>query len=129
MEIKTINRQHKEIIDSFTNEVEKFVYRITDDSNYKSFKHFLPVIQNIQQLHNNVADELETLKINETEWVYMLPNYLLFAGVGFAAAIKNQENEHMINKETEELFQLISNTISNLEILIKKTELKNKQEC
>jgi len=89
----------------------------------------LPVIQNIQQLHNNVADELETLKINETEWVYMLPNYLLFAGVGFAAAIKNQENEHMINKETEELFQLISNTISNLEILIKKTELKNKQEC
>lgn len=129
MEIKTINRQHKEIIDSFTNEVEKFVYRITDNSNYKSFKHFLPVIQNIQQLHNNVADELETLKINETEWVYMLPNYLLFAGVGFAAAIKTEENEHMINKETEELFQLISNTISNLEILIKKTELKNKQEC
>ena len=129
MEIKSINDQHKQIIDSFTNEIEKFVYRITDNNNHKSFKHFLPVIQNIQQMHNNVADELETLKINETEWVYMLPNYLLFAGVGFAAAIKNEENEHMINKETEELFQLISNTISNLEILIKKTELKNKQEC
>tara|TARA_R110000796_G_scaffold74295_1_gene166906 strand:+ start:164 stop:553 length:390 start_codon:yes stop_codon:yes gene_type:complete len=129
MEIKSINDQHKQIIDSFTNEIEKFVYRITDNNNHKSFKHFLPVIQNIQQLHNNVADELETLKINETEWVYMLPNYLLFAGVGFAAAIKNAENEHMINYETEELFQLISNTITSLEILMKKTEFKNKQEC
>ena len=59
----------------------------------------------------------------------MLPNYLLFAGVGFAAAIKNEENEHMINYETEELFKLISDTITSLENLMEKTEFKNKQEC
>ena len=129
MKTTAVNKEHKKIMDSFTNEIERFIYRITDNSNYKSFKHFLPVIQNIQQLHNNVADELETLKINETEWVYMLPNYLLFAGVGFAAAIKNEENEHMINYETEELFKLISDTITSLENLMEKTEFKNKQEC
>lgn len=116
-------------MDSFTNEIERFIYRITDDSNYKSFKHFLPVIENVQQLHNNVGEELINLKINETEWVYMLPNYLLFAAVGFAAAIKEKDNEELINYETEELFYLISQTITSLENLMKIEELKNKQEC
>ncbi len=129
METTAVNKEHKKIMDSFTNEIERFIYRITDDSNYKSFKHFLPVIENVQQLHNNVGEELINLKINETEWVYMLPNYLLFAAVGFAAAIKEKDNEELINYETEELFYLISQTITSLENLMKIEELKNKQEC
>ena len=49
-----------------------------------------------------------------------VPNYLLFAGIGFASAIKDNENEDYINDETEELFTLIHETINDLEQMLNK---------
>ena len=125
MEIKTINKEHKEILDFFSTEVKGFIYRITEDEHSNSFRHFKPVISNATQLHNNIGKELKNMKIDESEWVYMFPNYLLFAGIGFAAAIKTKKNESLINEETESLFEMIADTMSDLEHMITKKQLKD----
>ena len=120
MEIKTLNKEHEMIIKGFKKEIEGFVYRITEEENWQSFKHFKPVLSNAEQLHNNIGNELQNSEIEESEWVFMFPNYLLFAGIGFAAGLKNHKKEDHINKETEELFHTISKTINDLELMLNK---------
>ena len=120
MELKSINKEHEKILEIFTKEIEGFIYRITDNEHYQSFSNFKPVIKNAQTLHNNIGKELEQYKIAESEWVFMFPNYLLFAGIGFASAIKGKENEDYINDETEELFEMIHDTINDLESMLTK---------
>ena len=128
MEMKSLNKEHKAILEMFTTEIEGFIYRITDDVKFNAFSNFKPVINNAKQLHNNIGAQLENMNIDESEWVYMFPNYLLFAGIGFASAIKNRNNEEYINGETEELFNLISTTISDLErVMDKRKFLKSKE--
>ena len=120
MEIKTINKEHKRILDVFTKEIEGFIYRITDEKKYNAFANFKPVLRNAQQLHNNIGDAIDKMDINESEWIYMFPNYLLFAGIGFAAALKDKDNEDYVNEETEDLFDLIHSTIYELETMMNK---------
>tara|TARA_R110002020_G_scaffold198582_1_gene399746 strand:+ start:634 stop:1047 length:414 start_codon:yes stop_codon:yes gene_type:complete len=125
--MKSLNKEHKAILDMFTIEIEGFIYRITDDLKFNAFANFKPVINNAKQLHNNIGAQLEKMSIDESEWVYMFPNYLLFAGIGFASAIKNRNNEDYINNETEHLFTLISETICDLEnVMNKRKTLKEK---
>lgn len=120
MEMKTLNKEHQVILEMFTKEIEGFIYRITDEKSSRAFYNFQPVINNAKQLHNNIGAQLENMSIDESEWVYMFPNYLLFAGIGFASAIKNQNNEDYVNEETEDLFSLISDTICELEQVMNK---------
>ena len=127
MEMKSLNKEHKAILEMFTIEIEGFIYRITDDKSFNAFANFKPVINNAKQLHNNIGSQLEKMSIDETEWVYMLPNYLLFAGIGFASAIKTRKNEDYINDETEQLFTLISETIVDLERVMNKRKFINKK--
>tara|TARA_R100000655_G_scaffold109787_1_gene165462 strand:+ start:1272 stop:1688 length:417 start_codon:yes stop_codon:yes gene_type:complete len=120
MKLKTINKEHKAILEMFIIEIEGFIYRITDDKSFNAFSNFQPVINNAKQLHNNIGNQLDKMDIDESEWIYMFPNYLLFAGIGFASAIKKNDNEDYINDETEQLFDLISDTIGDLERVMNK---------
>tara|TARA_R100001015_G_C4620946_1_gene178021 strand:+ start:1547 stop:1960 length:414 start_codon:yes stop_codon:yes gene_type:complete len=128
MEIKTINKEHKRILDVFTKEIEGFIYRITDEKKYNAFANFKPVLRNAQQLHNNIGDAIDKMDINESEWIYMFPNYLLFAGIGFAAALKDENNEDYVNEETEDLFDLIHSTIYELETMMNKEKFINEKK-
>tara|TARA_R110000824_G_scaffold3988_4_gene19050 strand:+ start:8930 stop:9346 length:417 start_codon:yes stop_codon:yes gene_type:complete len=118
MEIKTLNNNHKKIINDFIIDVEGFIYRITEDANFNKFNNFKPVLSNAIELHNNIGNELNAMDIDESEWIYMFPNYLLFAGIGFAASSKNKENETQVNAETEFLFDTTHKTITKLENMI-----------
>lgn len=120
MKLKTLNKEHKAILEMFIIEIEGFIYRITEDKSFNAFSNFQPVINNAKQLHNNIGNQLDTMDIDESEWIYMFPNYLLFAGIGFASAIKKTDNEDYINDETEQLFDLISDTIGDLERVMNK---------
>ena len=61
MEFKTINKEHKQILEIFTKEIEGFIYRITDNDHHKSFYNFKPVIKNAKTLHNNIGKELDNI--------------------------------------------------------------------
>tara|TARA_R110001599_G_scaffold79091_2_gene214442 strand:- start:447 stop:872 length:426 start_codon:yes stop_codon:yes gene_type:complete len=127
MEIKTLNKEHGKILNGFINDVERFIYIITDDQNFYKFKNFKPVISNAKELHNNIGRELKSMNIDESEWVYMFPNYMLFAGIGFASAIKNKNNENLVNEQTEMLFNSIQNTINELEQMIDKRKFRREK--
>lgn len=127
MEIKTLNKEHGKILNNFINDVERFIYIITDDKNFYKYKNFKPVISNAKELHNNIGRELKSMNIDESEWVYMFPNYMLFAGIGFASAIKTKDNEHLVNDQTEMLFNSIQNTINELEQMIDRRKFRREK--
>jgi hypothetical protein len=130
MDIKSLNKKHQVILELFVKEIEGFIYRITEDQKFGAYNNFQPVISNAKQLHNNIGGQIENMNIDESEWAYMFPNYLLFAGIGFASAIKTKENEDYINDETEDLFILISETICELEEMINERKfVKNKKDA
>tara|TARA_R110000744_G_scaffold104220_3_gene199662 strand:+ start:1983 stop:2402 length:420 start_codon:yes stop_codon:yes gene_type:complete len=127
MEIKTLNKEHGKILNGFINDVERFIYIITDDKNFYKFKNFKPVISNAKELHNNIGRELKSMNIDESEWVYMFPNYMLFAGIGFASAIKTKGNEMLVDEQTELLFNSIQKTINELEQMIDKRKFRREK--
>jgi len=130
MKLKTLNKSHKQIIENFTTEIQSFIYSVTEDSDFEKFRNFKPVLSNAEKLHNNLYENLVVEgDIDDTEFCYMLPNYLLFASIGFAAGIKTRDNEDYINTLTDELFSTISETICDLEAMVEKRKyIKQKKQ-
>ncbi len=53
MKLKTLNKEHKAILEMFTIEIEGFIYRITEDTSFNAFSNFKPVINNAKQPYDN----------------------------------------------------------------------------
>lgn len=130
MKMKTLDKRHQIIIDAFSKDVEEFIYKITDDKSYNAFQNFIPVLSNAKKLHNNIYNNLYAEdKMEETEFVYMFPNYLLFASIGFAAGVKNKHNEDYVNLLTDDLFTTVSEVICDLEQMVEKRKyIKQKKQ-
>tara|TARA_R100000808_G_C2059063_1_gene91293 strand:- start:176 stop:595 length:420 start_codon:yes stop_codon:yes gene_type:complete len=128
MTFKSLNKEHDEILNDFTKEVQAFIYRITDLDNHSAFRNFKPVLTNAKTLHNNIGNELKKIDISESDWIFMFPNYMLFAGIGFAAGIKNKSNAEYIESETEQLFAYIREVIGDLENMYEKKQIKEQMK-
>ena len=117
MKIKTLNEDHQEIIDQFYKDIESFIYDVTEGERFGSFQSFTPVKDAAINLHNELADELIDLGIPNYEWVFMLPNNLLFAALGFATGLKNEKNFEFIQNKSERLCDVYTNTIAELDMM------------
>jgi len=131
MEINILNQKHKKILDEFDHKIQGFIYRVTEHEkkSFDKYTQFQPVKKNAYILHNQVGDYFkDEEKQDMSEWLFMLPNYLLFAACGFASALKTKENEEFINDEIEELFLSMRDTIKDLEemVHIRKSVKSNK---
>jgi hypothetical protein len=133
---KTLNSEHKEIIENYFGMIDEFIYNITEDAEPEKWKMFQPLKSECIRLHNELGQDIENdSPINYTEWVFMLPNFLLFGSIGFATALKNTHNITDINEDIKQLYADMSATILNLDAMLydhqsimerKKTKLKNK---
>jgi len=133
MEINILNTKHKKILDEFDHKIQGFIYRVTEHEtkSFDKYINFQPVKKNAYLLHNQVGDYfIDEEKTDMSEWLFMLPNYLLFAACGFASALKTKENEEFINEEIEELFMTMRDTIKGLEEIseIRKVSKVNKPD-
>ena len=72
-------------------------------------------------LHNTLAKNIDDEKISKQEWVFMLPNFLMFGAFGFAMALKKTKNQDILDLKVRELFEEMTETIYDLdEILLIK---------
>jgi len=116
--LKTLNIEHKEIIKAFTIKVDEFIYDITDEHPVKMFQNFIPLKEKAILLHNmigrDIEDKLDNRGVSINEWVFMLPNFLLFGAVGFSAALKDKQNNIEIDELCDQLFINMTNIITDL---------------
>tara|TARA_R110000787_G_scaffold204451_10_gene314979 strand:- start:848 stop:1282 length:435 start_codon:yes stop_codon:yes gene_type:complete len=122
MEIKTLNKVHKEILTSFNNRIDKFIYETTEDQTEKVFKNFIPLRHKATALHNFLAKDLETKdganNLTYSEWVFMFPNFMLFGAMGFSLSLRNGDNENEIDELTDELVLEMQDTITDLDKML-----------
>ena len=123
--MKTLNKAHREILKKFDKRIDRFIYDVTDDYEFEAFKNFMPLKQKVLKLHNMLGAETITGQngIGRNEWVFMLPNYLLFGAIGFATALKNNSNTDEIDETCNELFLFMTKTVRELDNMLNDYEL------
>jgi len=128
--LKTINKKHKSILTNYLAMVDEFVYNVTECEPAEKWKMFKPLKTEAIRLHNELGKDIENNEtIHYTEWVFMLPNFLLFGSMGFATALKNTDNITEINEDIRQLYADMSATILNLDdMLIKHQNEMERQQ-
>jgi hypothetical protein len=119
--IKTLNKKHELILEQFTKCVDRFIYEVTDDQKENIFNNFIPLKRKAKLLHNTLGKDIEKNdKVSKQEWVFMLPNFLMFGAFGFAMALKNEENEDLMELSVRELYEDMTETIYDLDEMLEK---------
>ena len=87
----------------YLSKVDGFIYDITEHQPVQKWRMFQPLKKEAIRLHNELGRDIDETEnpIGQTEWVFMLPNFLLFGCIGFATALKEPENYDDINIEIE----------------------------
>ena len=138
----TLNKKHNKILKKYLSNIDAFIYEITETQPIRKWEMFQPLKSEAIRLHNELGKDIESESmidsniIGKTEWVFMLPNFLLFGCVGFATALKDENNSDDINMEIETLYTYVSETIIELDHMLcehnktkerKQTTTKTKQ--
>lgn len=119
--IKALNKKHELIIEQFTKCVDRFIYDVTDDQKVNIFNNFVPLKRKAKLLHNTLGNDIEKNdKVSKQEWVFMLPNFLMFGAIGFAHALKTKENEDLVDLHVRELYEDMTETIYDLDEMLEK---------
>ena len=127
----TINKKHNTILTKYISKVDGFIYEITEHQPIEKWKMFQPLKSEAIRLHNELGKDIDTGKnpVGQTEWVFMLPNFLLFGCIGFATALKDPRNCDDINVEIERLYTYVSNTVLELDdMLCEHKEIKDRKK-
>ena len=120
--MKTLNKEHREILKKFDKRIDRFIYDVTDEYEYEAFKNFIPLKQKVLKLHNMLGSDI-TSDVGRNEWIFMLPNYLLFGAIGFSTALKNNDNADDIDDMCNELFTYMTKTVRDLDRMLNEFEL------
>jgi hypothetical protein len=116
--MKTLNQKHHKILKEFTKDVDRFIYDVTEDQTINTFMNFIPLKRKAEMIHNKLGEDIENNEISKTEWVFMLPNFLMFGAVGFASALKTEENTIEIEDKIHDLFSEMTLTIGDLDEML-----------
>jgi len=116
--IKTLNKKHELILEQFVNNVDRFIYEITDEEKIEVFQNFIPLKHKARMLHNTLAKNIDDEKVSKQEWVFMLPNFLMFGAFGFAMALKKTKNQDILDLKVRELFEEMTETIYDLDEML-----------
>lgn len=129
MEImKTLNKEHKKILTRFEKRIDRFIYDVTDNGyDYETFKNFIPLKKRVTALHNVLGADCVS-DVSRSEWIFMLPNFLLFSAVGFSSALKTKDNQKEIDEMCNDLFRYMTETIHELNEVLDDYELNENAE-
>jgi hypothetical protein len=103
MKMASVNNEHAELLNDYVTYIQGIVYEATEDSPAKKFEEFNEILANIINYTNAFQKIVKSSK-DDREWVYMQPNLMLYASMGFLSGIKNRVNRKLINSLTERLF-------------------------
>ena len=121
--MKTLNKEHKQILTDFEKRIDRFIYDVTGNGyNYETFKNFIPLKMRVTKLHNVLGETIAS-DVSRTEWIFMLPNFLLFSAIGFSSALKTKENANEIDTMCNDLFMYMTETIEDLNEVLDNYEL------
>jgi len=127
----TLNKTHETHLTEYMKRVDGFIYDVTENQPIEKWRMFSPLKSEALRLHNELGKAAMKEEINPigiAEWVFMLPNFLLFGSLGFASALKTPDNVSEINGLIERLYVDMSETIIELDTMLVEKEAKEKKK-
>ena len=127
----TLNKTHETHLTEYMKRVDGFIYDVTENQPIEKWRMFSPLKSEALRLHNELGKAAMKEEINPigiAEWVFMLPNFLLFGSLGFASALKTPDNVSEINGLIERLYVDMSDTIIELDAMLVEKEAKEKRK-
>tara|TARA_R100000655_G_scaffold46846_4_gene83819 strand:- start:1979 stop:2395 length:417 start_codon:yes stop_codon:yes gene_type:complete len=100
MELNSLNQKHENMLKKYIKFVQGTVYNATEDANLRKFLDFNEILQNIIT-YTNAIERLD----KNSEWVYMAPNLMLYSCIGFLSALRNKDNNKLMDELCEKLFE------------------------
>lgn len=90
--INYLNGKHKELVLEYLYYVKKQVYEATEYSENGKYQDFQDVLDDILTYHNDFYSiSLSESGINE--WLFCIPNLVLFSSLGFFAGLKTSQSK------------------------------------
>tara|TARA_R110002012_G_scaffold77863_2_gene198546 strand:- start:1318 stop:1695 length:378 start_codon:yes stop_codon:yes gene_type:complete len=118
--LSAINKDHKKLLESMINDLDRLVYDATEHYTSQKFTDYQPVKFAIYNLYNEAFESYEQGQFEREEMLYMLPNLLLFSFAGFAAGLQNKHNRLLIEELHEEAATLFARYVGSITDLIKE---------
>ena len=127
MKLHSLNKYHEDILKKYISFVQKTVYASTEDYTAQKFLDFNEVLENIIDF-TNAFNKLVKTGDRRTEWAYMTPNLILYSCIGFLSGIRNKENGQLIDKLSEELFEVTIDVIGETTDILEDINIKEEMQ-
>lgn len=110
MKLYSLNSKHAKLLENYFKFVQHVAYDATEDYNSRKFDDFNEILVNIV----HYANQFRKMVKNEdriAEWAYMMPNLMLYSGVGFLCGVRNNRNSQEIDKLSARLYDETINLV------------------
>jgi len=126
-EINYLDDKHKGIVENYIVKVKKVMYFSTDNCAYGKYHSFIELMDSVYLYSNNFYDRM--LKDEDTEiiseFLFIIPNMMFYATVGFLTALRNDKNLIQITLSIDNIARITEDATSELaDVLIDKEEKK-----
>ncbi len=129
MKLSSLNIKHAKLLDKYIKYLQGIAYEATEFSSHKKFEEFNEILYNIAN-YTNAFKKIVKNSNRVGEWVYMPPNLMLYASMGFLTGIKNKTNKKLIDELSEDLFEktvdFVGETADILDDIKEKDEIEEK---
>ncbi len=129
MKLASINREHAKLLNKYVKYLQGAAYEATEFSAPNKFEEFNEILHNIANYTNAFSKIVKDSK-KKGEWVYMPPNLMLYASVGFLTGIKNKTNKRLISELLEDVFEktvdFVGETADILDEMKEKEQIEEK---
>ena len=129
MKLSSLNIKHAKLLDKYIKYLQGIAYEATEFSSHKKFEEFNEILYNIAN-YTNAFKKIVKNSNRVGEWVYMPPNLMLYASMGFLTGIKNKTNKKLIDYISEDLFEktvdFVGETADILDDIKEKDEIEEK---
>ncbi len=90
-EIQGINQVHTKILNDFIKYVQQQTYIMTENCEDGKYQDFEEVMEDVFAYYVDFKKYAVKDEDGVEEWVYMLPNLLMYSFLGFLAGIKSKK--------------------------------------
>lgn len=125
MKLASLNTKHAKLLDKYVKYLQGVAYEATEFSAPKKFEEFNEILHNIVN-YTNAFQKIVKNSERVGEWVYMPPNLMLYACMGFLSGIKTRKNRRMINELSEDLFEKTVNFVGETADILDDIHTKKK---
>ena len=123
MKIASLNIKHEKLLDEYVKFLQGIAYEATEFSAPNKFEEFNEILHNIVNYTNAFQKIVKDSK-RVNEWVYMPPNLMLYACMGFLSGIKNKTNKVLIDELSENLFERTVDFVGETADIIDSIKIK-----